>query len=485
MAPVPQPHFMQLFSDHALFPTRNAPSVPDRQVPGDAFAGVLRRQIDAENAHETGNDIIRRPELHAPEHVNPQDGQSSEPAWMRGELEGAPDSGSPRPEISDKKENHAQPDNPRENSRGETGKGESNPVMDGKAGAGPERVQDRDTKETGKRGEDALQASALAAPPVRKENTATPHVPDIVASARRLLSSIERMPRQGEQVRELKHVLGELRELLAKPENNAGGAQRTPASKGRLEALLQNIERALSKPGERGILTGLISDLKREVNLLAESMPRRAAQSGVRVAEKTADVEPRTPAPVERLQFAVDSTRSTGSEARQDGGEQGMNSHQFRAETSSPRQAQTGAQNALRGGDFSRQLESLLDNARVVVRDSRNGSFSMSLNPESLGRVTVNLGLEDGVISGRFLVESREAKDALMENLDSMRGKLEEAGIAVGDFQVNVRDEHRRFSQSDEMNSGTGSFRDFARDEEREYTANAMKLYDSSIDVIA
>jgi len=127
---------MQLFSDHALFPARNAPSAPERQVSGDAFAGVLRRQIYADNARETANDIIRRPEYHAPEHANPQDSQSAEPAWMSGELEGVPDSGSPRPEISDKQENHARPDNPREHSRGDTWKGESNPVMDGKAGAG-------------------------------------------------------------------------------------------------------------------------------------------------------------------------------------------------------------------------------------------------------------------------------------------------------------------------------------------------------------
>jgi flagellar hook-length control protein FliK len=92
---------------------------------------------------------------------------------------------------------------------------------------------------------------------------------------------------------------------------------------------------------------------------------------------------------------------------------------------------------------FGDELNTVMQNAKLVVRDSKNGSFSIRLHPESLGRVNVNLNLEQGVIVGKFLVDNIEAKEALLENIQSVIDRLQENGIAVGDFNVNVRDEKK------------------------------------------
>ncbi|HSV95711.1 MAG TPA: flagellar hook-length control protein FliK [Spirochaetota bacterium] len=97
---------------------------------------------------------------------------------------------------------------------------------------------------------------------------------------------------------------------------------------------------------------------------------------------------------------------------------------------------------------FEEQLQSLVRNARVVVQDAKNGSFQMRLYPESLGRVNVSLGLEQGTITGRFLVETVEARQALVGQLEDIRQRLAESGISVGEFQVNVRGDERYARQS-------------------------------------
>jgi len=100
---------------------------------------------------------------------------------------------------------------------------------------------------------------------------------------------------------------------------------------------------------------------------------------------------------------------------------------------------------AQRSALFDEQLQSLMQGARVAVRDGRNASMDLRLHPESLGRLNVKLALEEGTLIGRFLVESAEAREAILERITVIREELAGSGISVGEFQVNVRDERGRF----------------------------------------
>lgn len=88
---------------------------------------------------------------------------------------------------------------------------------------------------------------------------------------------------------------------------------------------------------------------------------------------------------------------------------------------------------------FREQMDNILDRAKVVVKDNRNAAFTLKLHPRELGAVNIHLGLEQGVLNGRFLVDTPEARTLLMQNLEMVRQELAQSGVSVGEFQVDVR----------------------------------------------
>lgn len=146
---------------------------------------------------------------------------------------------------------------------------------------------------------------------------------------------------------------------------------------------------------------------------------------------------------------------AAGQNARPPGEEQlstknedsGMNFQFFRKGSAGPARSQSSS-DILRNSNLNnRQFQNILERAKIIVRDNRNGSFSVRLYPKSLGSVNVNLNLEEGVLVGKFLVDNNEAKESLLSNMSMIRGKLEESGISVGEFLVNVRDQQERFNK--------------------------------------
>jgi len=57
--------------------------------------------------------------------------------------------------------------------------------------------------------------------------------------------------------------------------------------------------------------------------------------------------------------------------------------------------------------------------------------------------------MENGIVSGKFLVDSDEAKNLLMNNLGELKEQLAEAGIQVGEFNVNVNQGGERFASKE------------------------------------
>jgi len=133
---------------------------------------------------------------------------------------------------------------------------------------------------------------------------------------------------------------------------------------------------------------------------------------------------------------------------------------------------------------FMEQLQQIIDKAKITVHDSKNGSFIFRLNPKELGSVNVNIGLEQGIVKGKFLVETNEAKELLIQNLDFVKTQLEESGISVGEFQVNVKEQGKPYDNNEKRNdirvhSGPGS----VKNEEYEYTA-AVPQHNGSVNMI-
>ena len=135
--------------------------------------------------------------------------------------------------------------------------------------------------------------------------------------------------------------------------------------------------------------------------------------------------------------------------------------------------------------NFQEQLQSLLDNAKVYVKDGKNGSFHVNLYPKSLGSVSMNLGLEHGILNGRFLVENAEVKETLLQNFDNIKQQLEESGITVGEFHVNVRGE--RGKHSEELQKEVVNYKSlFSENEEiiAVYETNTTSYHKGSINMV-
>ncbi|MEJ5362578.1 MAG: flagellar hook-length control protein FliK [Spirochaetota bacterium] len=125
------------------------------------------------------------------------------------------------------------------------------------------------------------------------------------------------------------------------------------------------------------------------------------------------------------------------------------------------------------------QLMLLLNKAKVI-QEGEKTSLSLKLYPESLGKLSVNLGVEHGILSGRFIVESHEAKELLLQQLESIRWELEHNGVQVGEFEVNVK-EHRQREYTEMPGL---SHKQTGENAEYEVASNRYIYHDGLLDVI-
>lgn len=134
---------------------------------------------------------------------------------------------------------------------------------------------------------------------------------------------------------------------------------------------------------------------------------------------------------------------------------------------------------------FRENFDAIIQSAKVFVKDSRNGSFSVRLHPRELGSVNINLGLHDGIVHGKFLVNTQEAKDLLLNNLELIKQQLCEAGISVGEFQVNVNDQREKLlNDGDRDRVIFATPPEHAVEIESEFASNAISYHDGHINLV-
>ncbi|HRX15715.1 MAG TPA: flagellar hook-length control protein FliK [Spirochaetota bacterium] len=139
-------------------------------------------------------------------------------------------------------------------------------------------------------------------------------------------------------------------------------------------------------------------------------------------------------------------------------------------------------------GLFKDQINDLINKARVTVTDKSNGTINLRMYPERLGNVTVNLGLENGILNGKFLVDSKEAKDMLLSQFDSLKERLLEEGINLGSFSVDVRNgesSYNNYKESKELYEAlTAPVVHSAAEEYSQISSQSGQYYDGSINLV-
>lgn len=285
------------------------------------------------------------------------------------------------------------------------------------------------------------------------------------------------------EIRNVKLAAQELRDLLVdmKSRGDRNGLKKAFE---KLSAAIQKLElrAGLASPAEQ--LAGVLAGLK------AQHSKMKEAHDGARHGKAAAAQDSPVIAVKEllvQLEAALDASRNDGA-GRHSGGDAQGNREMFgfsqvRSEAAVKHaDAQAGQRtNTL----FRENLEQMIQNAKVSVKDGQNASFSMRLYPRELGSVNVSLSLSDGVVIGKFLVETQEAKDLLTQSLDHIRQQLSDSGVQVGGLQVDVNDRRGELlGDRDAERSYVIAPAEQAVEIKQEYAANAMSYHDGHINVV-
>lgn len=83
---------------------------------------------------------------------------------------------------------------------------------------------------------------------------------------------------------------------------------------------------------------------------------------------------------------------------------------------------------------------SIVRQAKIMLKESGNAEIRLIIRPPELGRVRINMQMENGHIAGRILVDNGSVREVLEQNLAALERAFQDAGLEVGDFEVSTGD---------------------------------------------
>ncbi|MCW2927524.1 MAG: flagellar hook-length control protein [Thermoleophilia bacterium] len=101
---------------------------------------------------------------------------------------------------------------------------------------------------------------------------------------------------------------------------------------------------------------------------------------------------------------------------------------------------------------------------RLRLSQAAGGSHvQLSLKPRELGEVTVQMNVRDGAVAATILVDKPDTLRTLQTNIEELKRSLENQGLSIGEFSVDVRGEagaggaNARAAADNNRGSGRGS----------------------------
>lgn len=92
-------------------------------------------------------------------------------------------------------------------------------------------------------------------------------------------------------------------------------------------------------------------------------------------------------------------------------------------------------------------IQQIVKKAEVVLTDTHS-EMRMQLEPENLGKLTLKLAVEKGIVTAKFIAESHQVKQIIESSFNELRDMLQEKGLAVQNFSVSVGQENKEFGSS-------------------------------------
>lgn len=91
-------------------------------------------------------------------------------------------------------------------------------------------------------------------------------------------------------------------------------------------------------------------------------------------------------------------------------------------------------------------VKTLISRQAVQLKDNSKASMTITLKPEELGKMTIQLELSDGVLNGKILVDNDIAKSALAQQIETIKAQIRSQGINLDSLEVNIGNNfHQQF----------------------------------------
>ena len=117
----------------------------------------------------------------------------------------------------------------------------------------------------------------------------------------------------------------------------------------------------------------------------------------------------------------------------------------------------SGKQVEVRSNQFLQMINKIANEIRLTV-DKNKTEMTIKLQPETLGKLTVKISSENGVMNASFFAENDKAKALIERNMMELKASLESQGIQVQNLTVTVdqnQDEltrHRNIKEAQKYN---------------------------------
>jgi flagellar hook-length control protein FliK len=86
-------------------------------------------------------------------------------------------------------------------------------------------------------------------------------------------------------------------------------------------------------------------------------------------------------------------------------------------------------------------ISQVVESAKVVTTPEKS-EMVMELKPESLGKLSLKVVTEQGIVVAKFITESEQVKSILETNMQLLKDSLEKQGVNVQGFSVSVRQDN-------------------------------------------
>jgi len=101
-------------------------------------------------------------------------------------------------------------------------------------------------------------------------------------------------------------------------------------------------------------------------------------------------------------------------------------------------------------------ITQIVDKAKVVLSDEKS-EMLIDLKPDHLGKLSLKVVTERGMVIAKFEAESEQVKAAIESSMDNLKESLTKQGFSIEGFSVSVRQDSKKSFYDGHENSQNGS----------------------------